>query len=315
MATYFPFLRGKREELFALKHLATRIANSTGAVCPIIEPVKDNGITRSCLEVYAERKMPFVFITNPLHGDYKGDENTLYANYTLTGPLADYETFHPALYVGRETTVLEANRFVENYKNMPFRAVIYTGEPADEGVRHWCTTDLGLYYHIAMDGRVSASFLRNIPQARRVIIRDHFNRQERNSDYPASEHFTDWNTTQGNKDGFAWGDYSIQGDHYTHDRGGPAYAVTLHHIHRSEDDDSLKISHYISDDQETTANPSGKTIQAVKKLVADLDGLIPNDTVACATYRDMAESEHARGLGHMKRLAILHHLEIMLGDE
>ena len=43
-----------------------------------------------------------------------------------------------------------------------------------------------------------------------------------------------------------------------------------------------------------------------------LDTLQPNDTQACEEYRQMHLDEQSRGLGYMKRLAIKHHLEIML---
>jgi hypothetical protein len=147
------------------------------------------------------------------------------------------------------------------------------------------------------------------------LIRDNFIRQERNSDYPTeAEHFTDMNTQAGNLENINWGDYSIIGDEFS-EGGGAALAVAIHHIHKSEDTGALEISHFLSEDQETTANVNGKIIQAVKNLVGNLDNLLPNDTCACNIYREMAATEHSHGLGYLKRLAILHHLEIMLADE
>jgi hypothetical protein len=133
--------------------------------------------------------------------------------------------------------------------------------------------------------------------------------------YPTEvEHFTDMNTQAGNPAGVNWGDYSIIGDQYS-EGGGAALAVAIHHIHKSESTGALQISHFLSDEQQSTANVSGKVIQAVRNLVNNLDSLLPNDTCACNIYRDMAESGNSRGLGFLKRLAILHHLETMLADE
>jgi hypothetical protein len=219
-----------------------------------------------------------------------------------------------ALYINRETSIIQVNKFNENYAAVPFRAVIYLGEPANTAVQNWCGTDDRLYYHIIKDKAVSAGFVQNIAPARRVIIRDSFVRRERNSDYPPMEFFTDQNTTQGNPSGTNWGDYSIQGDFYK-ETGGPAMTVALHHIHYGEDGESLYISHYLSDRQETTEDIPGKVIEAVRKLVGDLDTLAPNDTLACDEYRIMAESGNAKSLGYMKRLAILQHLETILNDE
>jgi hypothetical protein len=282
-------------------------------VYPIIEPVNSNSTTRISLDKFSEEGMPFVFVTNPIYGDFVGQEDSLYAAFTLDGPLEEYDNFIPALYVGRDTSILEVNRFNDNYANV-FRSVIYTGEPTDDAVKHWCNTDDRIYHHIVKEGKVSAAFVQNIAPARRVMVRDTFNRQTRNSDYPPTELFTDRNTAQGNPNGINWGDYSIQGDYFSDD-GGPAHCVALHHIHLSDDGSSLSISHYLSDRQETTADIPGKTIEAVTKLVGDLDGMAPNDTLACEMYQAMAASGHAKTLGYMKRLAILHHLETMLGNE
>jgi hypothetical protein len=312
MKTYFPFLRGKQNELLALRALAGRIAKSA-SVYPIIEPISANSTTRISLDKFVEEEMPFVFITNPIHGEFAGDEDSLYAAFTVGGPLDEYDNFIPALYISRNTSILEVNRFNENYANV-FRSVIYTGEPTDDAVRHWCSTEDRIYYHIINDGKVSAAFVNNIAPARRVLIRDVFKRQVRNADFPAVEFFTDLNTPEGNPTGVNWGNYSIQGDHYT-DEGGPAHGVALHHVHFSESGESLSISHHLSDRHETTEDIPGKVIEAVEKLVADLENVTPSDTDACGLYRNMAESGHAGTLGYMKRLAIMHHIETILGDD
>ena len=104
MSTYFPYLRGKQNELLALKLLASTIAKSH-AVVPIIEPVNGNATTRSSLEKYVEEGMPFLFITNPKHGDYKGRAQDLYEDLFVNGSLAEYDNYIPALHVNRGTRV------------------------------------------------------------------------------------------------------------------------------------------------------------------------------------------------------------------
>lgn len=102
------------------------------------------------------------------------------------------------------------------------------------------------------------------------------------------------------------------GDHYKDD-GGPAHAVTIHHIHyHNTNPGPPDISHFISDRTESTVDTAGKSIEAVVNLVNALDDLHPNDTDACDEYREMAASGDWHGLGYFKRLAIQHHLEVML---
>lgn len=313
MSTYFPFLRGKQNELLALKLLASTIANRQ-TVVPIIEPVNSNNTTKGSFEKYVEEGMPFLFVANPKHGDYKGRSGDLHDDLLVDSVLSEYDNYIPTIHVNRGTRMQEVNSFNEKY-DAPFRAVIYNAEPTVAAVRNWCLTDDRIYHHIFLDGSVSTAFTQNIGATRRVMVRDNFNRQTRNSDYPTEvEHFTDLNTTTGNPENINWGDYSIIGDQFT-DGGGAALAVAIHHIHKSESTGALEISHFLSDHQETTANVSGKIIEAVQNLVNNLDGLLPNNTCACNIYREMAESRNSRGLGYLKRLAILHHLELMLADE
>ncbi len=256
--------------------------------------------------------MPFVFVTNPQCGDFVGKEDHLYSNLVRDGSLGEYEEYIPALHVCRETSYREVERFNANYGSS-LRAVIYASEPTSTKVREWCSSDTAIYHHIILDGVVPASFSRGIPDARKVVVYDHFKKQTRNADYPETELFTDKNVSAGGGS-TGWGDFSIVGDNYS-ESGGPAYAVTVHHVHQSEENDALYINHYISDRQDTTADTSGKIMEAVTKLVDHLPDLMPNETGACHTYRRMVESGNAHSLGFLKKLAIMHHLELMLDHD
>jgi hypothetical protein len=257
--------------------------------------------------------MPFLLVTNPKCGQFAGTGRNLCDEFIHDGPLAEYDNYIPTLYVRRDTQHLEVQNFT-TYTDTAFRAVIYLSEPLSEEVRNWCTSDTQIYHHVIKDGSISAQFLGDIGPARQVIMRDHFNRQDKNAIYPPTELYTDWNTPERNASNLNWGDYSIQGDHYA-DTGGPAYAVAIHHVHYSPNGNYLDISHFVSDRTETTADVPGKIMEAVEKLVANLDSLMPNDTLACEEYRQMNASRNSRGLGYLKRLAIQHHLELMLQDE
>jgi len=243
---------------------------------------------------------------------HKGREQDLHDDICVNGALAEYDNYIPALYIYRDTNIREVNSFMGRHTD-GFRAVIYDAEPASEEVRNWCFTDDRIYHHIILENKVKADFVRDTLKPRRVLIRDNFRRKTSNSQYPEREHFTDLNTAAGNPENLDWGDYSIQGDHFA-DGGGAAMTVAIHHIHFSDNGESLDISHFLSDRQETTDDPAGKTIEAARKLVAALNVLAPSDTVACGEYRAMVESEQWRGLGYLKRLAIRHHLEVILGQ-
>jgi len=307
MKRYFPFLRGKQYEMMALRELAEEIAESS-SVIPLIEPVRDNPATRISLDRFIEVGMPFLLITTPFKGLFTGNSQQLFTNL-IEPSLMESDTWIPAIQLQRQSTAQEISAFLERYENFEV-AVVYMGLP-DRSAARTLLGDERFAHHVFVNGTVDAAYVNTIPQDRRVMIFDRFQKQERNADYPERELFTDWNTVAGNPQRLDFGDFSMVGDNYS-DEGGPAYAVALHHIHFQEEVGPLDISHFISDRTETTADTPGKTLEALTKLVEALDELEPSDTGACDEYREIEAEGNFRGLGYMKKLALKHHLEVMI---
>ena len=307
MKRYFPFLRGKQNELMAVRDLAEEIAER-GNMIPIIEPVNRNATTRISLDRYIEVSMPFLFVCNPLHGEFARRPEQLFTQL-ISESLMEYDNWIPALQVQLGSRPDELSAFLSRYDAYEV-AVIYNGLPRNATVQA-TLDDESIVHHVFLDGRVVADYVNEKAEAQRVMITDPFQRQARTADYPERELYTDMNTPAANPRRLDFGDFSIVGNHYA-ETGGPAYAVTLHHVHFQDGPGPLDISHFISDRTETPADTPGKIIEALDKLVAALAELQPNDTGACNEYREMANAEISRGLGYMKRLAIKHHLEVML---
>ncbi len=310
MKRYFPFLRGKQNELMALRELANDIAES-GRVVPIIEPVKDNATTRISLDRYVEASMPFLLICNPDYGDFANQPQQLYDTLITEALLEGDGNWTPALILRGNSSATAISAFLERYEEYEV-ALVYYGLPASPSARA-LLNDERIPNHVFVGNSVGAAYINTIPEARRVMVEDRFQRQPRNADYPDREFFTDWNTVEGNPGRLDFGDFSIVGDDYS-ENGGPAYAVAVHHIHFQQGASGpLDVSHFISDSNETTANVAGKVIEAVEKLVEALDEpRLPNETEACNEYREMADTQVSRGLGYLKRLSIKQHLEVML---
>lgn len=309
MPTYFPFLRGKQNELLAVRELSLRIADSP-AVRPIIELVNGNATTTGALLEFYKNDMQFGLIVNPSCGEYTGRPAALYEE-VIKPTVADFDNFVPILQVERDTHPSVVNWFKTQFPQQEWKGVIYRAEPESKKVLEWVLEDDRIYHHIFLDGKVSCEFTGQFAPARRVLIRDNFNKLDRNADYEPVELFTEMNTPTGNPEGIAWGDYSIVGSKYS-EGGGAAYAVAIHHVHISQKGDHLDISHAISNRKDTEEDTPGKVIEAVNNLLSRLTYLAPNDTSACREYHKMARSGVSRGLGYLKRLSIRHHLEIFL---
>lgn len=305
---YFPFLRGKQNELIVVRDLAPLIVEN-GRVIPIIEPVNANATTKISIGRFVEASMPFLFICNPDYGRFTYDTEGLRRNL-IDPELTGYNNWTPAFIVRGQTPAPILEDFIRRYGGNHPLALIYYGLP--QGDARSVIENHPFRWHVFMYNRVESTYIESLNPDHRVRISDPFVRQPRNALYPSRDFFTDLNTIGGNPSRLHFGDFSIIGDYFA-PSGGAAHAVALHHMHYAQSSGALFVSHFISDHRETSANTPGKIIEAVNHLVDALNVLNPNNTPACQEYREMARSQHSRGLGYMKRLAVKHHLEIMLG--
>ena len=304
---YFPFLRGKQNELIAVRDLAADIVRN-GNVIPILEPVNSNSTTLKSINQFMKVSMPFLFICNPIYGEFSHNPSLL-VDSVINHGLKDYGNWVPSFYINEATTPKAFDAFIKKYDNYDL-ALIYYGKPRQD-IECEATC---IRHHVFVGESVGNNYIQSIPRSKRVFIKDPFRRQAKNADYPDDpEFFTDLNTNTGNLDDRDFGDFSIVGDYFIYN-GGPAHAVAVHHIHFVDNSHSLHVSHFISDRTETAADIPGKIIEAVNHLVESLDNFQPNNTQACEEYREMSRTQYSHGLGYLKRLAIKHHLEVILGD-
>ncbi|WP_437497468.1 sce7725 family protein [Sorangium sp. So ce1099] len=307
---YFPLLRGKQYDLMAVRELAPQFAERS-LIVPIIEPVKVNSTTRLSLDHYVQANMRFILVVNPLVGDVVGNTAVIDRDL-IQSTLDEYENFVPALYYTPATDERQLQRLVENYDGRTV-AVIYASQPGEGGVLDRLIGHEAIEYHIFLDGRVSQEFPTRFPRSKRVFIRDRFSRTARNADYPDDEFFSDSHRYVPNDEYVGFGDYSVAGSSYS-DEGGPAYAVALHHVYRNDSSrGDLYIRHFVSDRTDSPADPSGKYLEALTKLVTTIPSLgRGNHTPTCDEYSSLYYAQRSPGLGYAKKMALKHHFELML---
>jgi len=186
------------------------------------------------------------------------------------------------------------------------------------------------------DGRLLASSLEELPAIRRhiflreaklyrghfersdapkVLIRDGFIQQKKNAHYPESDHFSDLHVTYRSEGMDGFGDYLTVGADYS-ESGGPAYAVAIHLTYLDAEGD-MQTHHFVSDRTDSPADPGGKFLEALSKLVAEAtrSGSEILRTGACEEFIDLFAREYYPGLGYVKKLSMQHHLELMASVE
>lgn len=289
---YYPILRGKLNELLALRELAPlKLKNFT----PVIEPVKADikALVRT-IEILNSNSIEPYIVINPIIGDFSKSSKTLYDELIKTDQIR-----YKILYSINETT--------EKYEN--FLKI----------------NDFGLFIQKGIDQEIinfskesKINFIQNDTSpnvkkliSNKVIYEDFFRKQKKNADYPKESPFSSLHSYYKEESNIGFGDYTITGDDFS-EGGGPAYVVTIHCSYIDfKRFSELFIRHYSSEDDGTPTNPGAKFKQALNQLITDTETKsIPySETMGLGEFKALYLSEHFPGLGQVKKLSIKHHIE------
>jgi len=305
---YHPYLRGKQYELILLRENAQLIAESN--FVPIIEPVKKNvSSLNKAIESLKSKNAKFILIVNPKHGDYKNDPLPIFEE-TITPLLHDYTNCCLGYMVDADSSLIDIKSFLDDNKEKRL-AFIHNGFPKAKELSDLIQNFSNVQKHLFIDNQSGKLYQRQFKQngIQRVLIRDGF-RKNRNRDYPEQEHFSDLHITYTDEGMEGFGDYLTVGDDYS-ESGGPAYAIAIH-LTYIENDDDMYIRHFISDRVNTPADPAGKFLEALEKVVntAKEDSLIFR-SLAYKEFKKLYDDAHFPGLGYVKKLSMQHHFELI----
>lgn len=295
---YYPFLRGRQNELLAIRELAH--AHKLRHVVPVIEPVKASSTLLKTLEAIVESKNCAVIVQNPIVGtfrediqadsEFKGEYETL----LFSNPDSFRRCYHAESTLG--TLLVE--------EDLTKLAVILTHERVDD------------YTHVFNDKTPSLTFvgnnsLRRKAKGRSILFADHFKARARNSDYPLDEEFfSDDNKFYLEENYVGFSDYSIIGSGYS-EKGFLPRAVAIH-LTFFKNDGEVWLKHFVSKSQEDTHDTPGKYYEAVSDLAqwVSTHPEVPI-TLGLSGLLQTFEEQRFPGLGVLKRLSLMHHIEMM----
>ena len=305
---YYPFLRGKQYELITLRENSQLL--SSGQILPIIEPVKKNlnPIFKS-IDNLVENQAFFTVITNPIH--FEDDRKILIEE--LIPYLNEKESrFSYGFIITPETDIGEIETFLNTYKSSNTTIIHYGFRQGRELSNLINSSNYNISSHIFIEKYCGKLYRNHFDERNQILIRDGFI-QRPNREHPDVEHFSDLHITYRQEGANGFGDFLIVGDDYS-SSGGPAYTVAIHLTFiDSDQDNDMFIKHYKSDRFETPADPGGKFLEALNKLVIDVND--PNTKIfhskAVNEFLDLNNKQHFPGLGYVKKLSIQHHLELL----
>lgn len=294
---YFPYFRGRQYDLLALKELVqTNLISSN--VVPVIEPVKISPTLKSTLKAFEVANAPIALILNPDVGDLNCSSiipcltNNVYPaillnkiDDTVRNSIASKQFSKNIL------TVLNNRDNIDTFNDL-FSDVTpkYVMHPDERSIRR------------AVHSKKTGS----------IIFEDKFNKRSKNVDYlnATDEFFSDDHLFYQSEGYVGFGDYSIIGETYF-EGGFTPYAVAIHIVYFDKDK-VLRVHHFVSDSNNDTSNVAGKFYEAAQKLAEwyhkNYKG---RNTYALKTFLNYVDKGYYPGLPTIKKLSIMHHLEIV----
>lgn len=306
---YFPYLRGKQFELIALREMCS-ITENTSIISPIIEPVKKIGATLlKTLDCLIEKNINFNLILNPKVGDIDTDYDT-FIN-TITSKLKKYSNYQPSFIINEQVNISLIIDFIKKYK-LNNISLICIQQPKNDELFDNLLKVASIKYAILQDDSSVRRLSRKIRPycSDFIFLADHFNIKTKNVEYDfINDEFFSEDHLFFEEEGYqGFADYLTIGSDFK-EGGFLPYAVAIHLTYFDENQ-AFRIRHFVSNSNEDNADTPGKFAEALAKLIPFINDK-KIDTYACNQFREIYDKGLYPGLGSVKKLSILNHIELV----
>ena len=321
---YYPYFRGRQNELLCLRELLENNKLSENIV-PVIEPVRFNSTLFITLEKFKEFNRDIVLIRNPEVGKF-GDE--------YRKMLKDIDDEEDA----EKKKKLQSN--IEHYKEIlndqaVIPAYIVNGAIVNKVISKeidpqnyvLINTDKGNWDFYSEKGEELEARMTFIPKdedfkdyvfGKTIMLEDVYDKAPRNVDYiERPDDFFSRNHLTFSKRGYqGFSDYSIVGNEYE-ESGFAPLAIAIHIVYFDEKN-VLRVHHFVSDSNENISDIPRKFEEAMEKLMS-WDKLNNIKITTGLNYLiSCYQNGKFPGLGVIKKYSLMHHLELIgdfLGDK
>ena len=314
---YFPYLRGRQNELLCLRELL-EVDRLYSTIIPIIEPVRCNSTFFTTLKKFIEADRKIIIIKNPKVGKFR----------------SDYEELKKK--IEDETNEVKKKKLEEtliNYKELLNNSHIISGYLCDDKVISQCldgkknvkdivliNTGIDTFGYYEEYGSKLEAVYTFIPKdedfkdevfGETVILEDVYVKAKRNVDYIESpdELFSRNHLVYRKRGYVGFSDYSIVGDAYE-ESGFAPLAVAIHILYFGQKSE-LRVHHFVSESNENISDPARKFAEAMQNLLSWENFDIIPKTKGLQNLLDYYSNGKFPGLGVIKKCSIMHHLELI----
>lgn len=310
---YFPFLRGKQNELLALRECVDKLSES-GKVVPIIEPVtKGFSPVLKCINTLCDKNVEHIIVFNSQNGDLGKSPKQMTA--LVDEIKSKTQAQHFAFILNSSTKASEINDFLASIGERKF-SFIHNASFSDPKFLFSISSNVNFCHHIFIDSNVSRSYKQQFNDFSRVNISDCFRSVSKNSEYadPNHEFYTDAHLTY-ITDGFSgFGDYTTLSERFK-SGGFQPYTAALHLTHEVTGTGDIWVRHFLSKVYEyPTSDQAALIHEALPEMVAFINEFKDyfSFSEAIKEIIDIDNEGRSTNLGYMKKLAIKHHIELLL---
>lgn len=319
--TYYPYLRGRQYELLALRELLTE-GLLPADVIPIIEPVKDMPQVHQILKVFREHEKSAVgMVLNPNVGDLTSntDLDSRFDIYGYNEPdpiIGESGRVFPVILLNNDAVKVAENVQNEDESLLRDSGIVIVSKDDRGRIRN--LKEFKFHAVASSDSeRLTRDLRRNDIDTKRILFSDPFIKRENNAAYALKdnqdEFFSDDHLWYKKEKYEGFGDYSVVGDNYT-ERGGMPKAVALHIVYFDKEW-NLRIHHFVSEVSDDAHETPMKFVQAAKQLSEWHSGReqlrYERLTLGMKILIDHAKTGTYPGLPTIKKLTIMHHLELL----
>ena len=314
---YFPYLRGRQNELLCLRELLDAGKLSSKKI-PIIEPVKFSSTLFSTLTKFIEMGHQVIVIRNPEVGSFRKESGDMIKNIekesdekkkekirkTLEGYKEvwnnsqiqkAYLVDDDVISMVREKKLDAKDVVMINIKKGNYR---YYEEYGEEIIGKYTVVPKGGDFEDIIEDDI-------------IILEDSYRKAKRNIDYIENpDELFSRNHIVYKKRGFVgFSDFSMVGNDF--DESGFAPLAIAIHIMYFGNRDELKIHHFVSESNESISDPARKFEEAMNKLVNWENFDIIPKTIGLDNLIECYNIGKFPGLGVIKKYSLMHHIQMM----
>lgn len=316
---YYPYLRGRQNELLCLRELLENDILGDHII-PIIEPVRYSSTLFSTLSKFVDKKKNVILIKNPKVGSFYTERESLKLEISTTDnrkkekiakTIQTYDKIFNDSHIREAYLVNEEiiNDILSSKLKVHDIVLINTNNDFLENYEEYADKLKAYLTVIPKNEEFNELFDDNDDNI--VMLEDSFNKTKRNVDYLVNpdERFNKNYLTYTRYGYTGFSDYSIVGNIYEESGFAPS-AIAIHIMYFGKKKE-LRIHHFVSSSNDEPVDHARKFAEAMENMLKwpnfydipktrGLDSLI--------NYYNIGKYP---GLGVIKKYSLMHHIEMM----